>query len=69
MERRKCRAVRVGNLTVGGGAPVTVQSMLSVPAADVAGNVRQAQALEAAGCELIRVAVPDRACVRLIPAL
>ena len=69
MERRKCRAVRVGNLTVGGGAPVTVQSMLSVPAADVAGNVRQAQALEAAGCELIRVAVPDRASVRLIPAL
>ena len=69
MERRKCRAVRVGNLTVGGGAPVTVQSMLSVPAADVAGNVRQAQTLEAAGCELIRVAVPDRASVRLIPAL
>ena len=69
MERRKCRAVRVGNLTVGGGAPVTVQSMLSVPAADVAGNVRQAQALEAAGCELIRVAGPDRASVRLIPAL
>ena len=69
MERRKCRAVRVGNLTVGGGAPVTVQSMLSVPAADVAGNVHQAQALEAAGCELIRVAVPDRASVRLIPAL
>ena len=69
MERRKCRAVRVGNLTVGGGARVTVQSMLSVPATDVAGNVRQAQALEAAGCELIRVAVPDRASVRLIPAL
>ena len=69
MERRKSRAVRVGNLTIGGDAPITVQSMLNVPAADIAGNVRQAQKLESAGCEIIRVAVPDCASVALIPAL
>ena len=69
MERRKSRAVRVGSRIIGGGAPVTVQSMLNVPAEDVEGNVRQAKALEAARCEIIRVAVPNRSAVRLIGAL
>ena len=43
-----------------------MQSMLNRPASDVSGNVRQARALEAAGCDIIRVAVPDRASVRLV---
>ena len=43
--------------------------MLNVPSTDVEGSVRQAKALEAAGCELIRAAVPDQAAVRLIAAL
>ena len=42
------RQVKVGGVAIGGGAPVTVQSMLSVPSTDIEGSVRQAKALEAA---------------------
>ena len=63
------RQVKAGNVLIGGGAPVTVQSMLNVPSTDLEGSVRQAKALEAAGCELIRAAVLDRDAVRLIAAL
>ena len=57
--RRNSRRVFAGNVAIGGGEKITVQSMLSVPAADVEGNLRQAKELETAGCEIIRVAVPD----------
>lgn len=68
-ERRKAKKVMVGGVPVGGGAPVTVQSMLNVPAADVPGNVAQAQRLEAAGCQIIRVSVPTMEDVRLVDAI
>ncbi len=68
-ERRKTKQVKVGNLLIGGGAPVSVQSMLNVEAHDIAGNVRQAKALEQAGCQIIRAAVPDLAAVPTIAAL
>ena len=67
--RRTSKQVKVGNVLIGGGAPISVQSMLSVPAEDVAGNVRQARELEQAGCEILRVAIPDKEAVRLIPAI
>ena len=67
--RRTSKQVKVGNVLIGGGAPISVQSMLSVPAEDVQGNVRQAQELEQTGCEILRVAIPDREAVRLIPAI
>jgi len=67
--RRKSRAVTVGGLTVGGFAPITVQSMLNKLPDDVAGNVAQALALQDAGCQIVRVAVPDMPAVRLIGAL
>lgn len=63
------RQVKVGTVLMGGGAPVSVQSMLSVPATDIAGSVAQANALSAAGCEIIRAAVPSPECVPLIAAL
>lgn len=69
MIRRTCRTVTVGGIPVGGDAPITVQSMLNIPADDVQGNVAQAVALEQAGCEIIRVAVPNMDSVRLIGAL
>ena len=69
MERRICKSVRVGNLTIGGGAPVRVQSMLSRPAHDIPGNTAQAKELEQAGCEIIRAAVPDKESAALIAAL
>lgn len=69
MQRRVARSVRVGALTIGGGSPVTVQSMLNVPSQDIQGNLRQAKALEEAGCQIIRAAVPDQAAIALIAAL
>lgn len=66
---RRTKQVLVGGVPIGGGAPVAIQSMLSVPAHDIDGNLRQAAALEAAGCRIIRAAVPDREAVPLIAAL
>ncbi len=65
----KTKQVTVGNVKIGGGAPISVQSMLSVPANNIEGNVCQAVALENAGCEIVRVSVPDKASVALIPAI
>ena len=69
MERRVTKQVKVGKVPMGGDAPISVQSMLNVPAHDVEGNVRQARELAAAGCEIIRVSVPDQESVRLIDAI
>lgn len=69
MKRRETKKIAVGNLFIGGDAPITVQSMLNTPSTDIAGSVAQAVALEQAGCEIIRIAVPDREAVRLIPAI
>lgn len=69
VEKRNAKQVKVGNLLMGGSAPVTVQSMLSTPSTDIPASVAQARALEQAGCEIIRAAVPDMAAVALIPAL
>ncbi|MVB11917.1 4-hydroxy-3-methylbut-2-en-1-yl diphosphate synthase [Caprobacter fermentans] len=66
---RISKTVHVGSVAVGGGAKITVQSMLSRPSADLSGNVSQAKALEKAGCEILRVAVPDAESVALIPAI
>jgi len=63
------KQVRVGGVLIGGGAPIAIQSMLSVPSTDLGGNVLQARRLEEAGCRIVRVAVPDREAVALIPAL
>lgn len=69
MERRRCRKITAGNVEIGGSAPVSVQSMLNRPAHDVAGSVRQALALQEAGCQLIRTAIPDMESIQLIAAL
>jgi len=57
--RRLTRQIKVGGVKVGGDAPVTVQSMTNTHTADVKATVAQIKALEEAGCEIIRVAVPD----------
>ncbi len=69
MTRRNAKTVRCGTVMIGGTAPVSVQSMLNVPAEDVKGNVEQARRLASAGCEILRVAIPDAESVRLIPAI
>lgn len=69
MKRRETKKTAVGNTFIGGDSPITVQSMLNVPSTDVEGSVKQAVQLEKAGCDIIRIAVPDEDAVRLIPAI
>ncbi len=59
MERRKTREVRVGELIVGGDNPISVQSMTNTDTKDVEATVAQIERLKEAGCEIIRVSVPD----------
>ena len=68
-EIRKSRTVYAGNVPIGGGSKVTVQSMLNVPSTDLAGSVQQAVELEKAGCEIIRLAIPNMEAIELIPAI
>ena len=63
-KRRKSLPVRFGDVVVGGGAPIVVESMTKTDTADVGATVRQIHALERSGCELVRVAVPDSAAAR-----
>ena len=58
-KRRISKPVHIGNVVVGGGAPVVVQSMTKTDTRDVPATVRQIRELEEADCELVRVAVPD----------
>lgn len=69
MKRRNCKTVYAGNLAIGGTAPISVQSMLNAPAEDITGSVRQAVALEQAGCQMVRAAIPNMEAVALIPAI
>ncbi len=69
MKRRISRTVKVGNVEIGGTAPISVQSMLNVPAHDIEASIKQAKTLESAGCDIIRAAVPDMEAVKLIYAL
>lgn len=59
-QRRKTRPVRVGNVTVGGDAPVSVQSMTKTHTEDVGSTIRQIEELAQVGCEIVRCAVPNR---------
>lgn len=68
-ERRISRQVTAGHLKIGGGAHISVQSMLNARAEDVEGNVRQAKALEAAGCEIVRLTVPNKEAVKTLAAV
>jgi len=69
MERRISKQVSVGKLKIGGNSDVTIQSMLNVPSYDIEGSVKQALDLQNAGCEIIRLAIPNKEAVSLIPAI
>jgi len=66
MKRRFSREVRLGDLSIGGDAPISVQSMTTTHTQDVAATVAQSRKLEAAGCEVIRVAVPNMAAASVL---
>lgn len=60
MSHTTTRQVMVGDVAIGGGAPIAVQSMLNLPLADVEANVSEICRLAEAGCEIIRIAIPDK---------
>ena len=60
------KRLMVGGVAVGGGAPVSIQSMCNTKTDDVAATVAQIHALEAAGCEIVRVAIPDQAAAEAV---
>ena len=63
------RQIRVGGVPIGGGAPVTIQSMTNTRTDDVSATAEQIKRLAAAGCEIVRVAVPDLAAARAVGAI
>src|SRR6201987_3824030 len=65
--RHKTTAVKVGNVTVGGGAPIVVQSMTNTDTADVAGTVAQVAALARAGSEMVRITVDRDEAAAAVP--
>ena len=64
--RRKARVVDIGGVTVGGRNKIAVQSMCNTKTSDVKSTLKQIEALEVAGCEIVRVAVPDVAAARAL---
>ena len=69
MKRKKTKKIKIGNTFLGGDEPILVQSMLDNPFEDIQGNIGQAQELESAGCQILRVAVPDLQAVKIINIL
>lgn len=66
IKRRKTRKIKVGNVFIGGDAPVVVQSMCNTDTRDVAKTVKQIRELQKAGCELVRLAIPDMVAAKAI---
>ena len=69
MERKLTKRIQVGPVAVGGGAPVSIQSMLNTRTTDVEGSLAQIRALAAAGFEIARLAVPDLAAAAALGAI
>ena len=67
--RRPTRKIRVGKVEVGGDAPVSVQSMTTTPTTDVNRTLQQIAELTAAGCDIVRVAVPSQDDAEALPAI
>jgi (E)-4-hydroxy-3-methylbut-2-enyl-diphosphate synthase len=65
-QRRKSKQIHIGNVPVGGGAPIAVQSMTKTDTRDVKATVRQIKELQECGCEIIRCAVPDMEAARAL---
>jgi (E)-4-hydroxy-3-methylbut-2-enyl-diphosphate synthase len=69
IKRRKTKKINLDSVPIGGDAPIVVQSMTNTDTRDVKATVAQIKALEEAGCEIIRVALPDKEAVWAIPAI
>ena len=69
IKRRPSKPLHIGDVTVGGDAPIVVQSMTSTSTADTAATLRQVQELADLGCEIVRLAVPDKRAATALPEL
>lgn len=69
MQRKKTRPVSIGKIVIGGGAPVSVQSMTNTKTDHVGQTVEQIKKLSAAGCDIVRLAVPDMAAAKAIASI
>ncbi len=69
IKRKKTRQISIGNVKIGGGAPIAVQSMTNTQTPDVAATVAQIERLQEAGCEIVRVAVPGAEAAKAIAAI
>ncbi|MDP3880532.1 MAG: flavodoxin-dependent (E)-4-hydroxy-3-methylbut-2-enyl-diphosphate synthase [Dehalococcoidales bacterium] len=68
-QRRKSKPIQIGSVTIGGDAPILVQSMTNTNTRDVMSTIRQIKELEEVDCELVRVAVPDRQAAEALKAI
>src|SRR3972149_3334161 len=66
-QRRPTKPVFIGDVQVGGDAPIVVQSMTATDTADVAATLRQVHELAGLGCEIVRIAVPDKEAAAALP--
>ena len=67
--RRKTNSVLVGNVRIGGNAPISIQSMTNTDTKNVLATVNQVKQLEQAGCEIVRITVPDVQSAQTITAI
>ena len=68
-QRRRSKPIKIGKVTVGGDAPIVVQSMTKTDTRDIKSTINQIKELEDCGCELVRLAVPDREAAGAIAAI
>lgn len=67
--RRNSKEVKIGKIKIGGNNPIAVQSMLNVPSYEIQKSVEQAEKLKECGCDILRVALPDKDALKLIDAI
>ena len=69
MNRKITKTIRVRGVPIGGGNPIPVQSMTNTHTDDVAATLAQLRRLEAAGCQIVRLAVPNQLAARALPEI
>jgi len=69
IQRRKCRQIQVGRVAVGGGSPISVQTMTNTLTEDVEATIRQIRAAAEAGADIVRVSCPDEASTRALKSI
>ena len=69
MKRKETRQIHIGKILIGGGAPVSIQSMTSTPTKDIAATTAEIRRLEEAGCEIVRLGIPDEESAKAIRSI